>query len=62
LRNAQIALAWVLHQKVVSAPIVGASKLAHLDDAIAAADIKLNPEDVAYLSEPYQTNPVIGHS
>jgi aryl-alcohol dehydrogenase-like predicted oxidoreductase len=62
VRNAQIALAWVLHQKVVSAPIVGASKLTHLDDAIAAADIKLSAEELAYLSEPYETKPVIGHS
>ena len=61
VRNAQIALAWVLHQPGISAPIVGASKLNHLDDAIAAAQIKLSPEEVAHLSEPYQPKPVIGH-
>ena len=59
--NAQIALAWVLHQPGIHAPIVGASKMKHLDDAIAAAAIKLSAEEVAYLSAPYETKPVIGH-
>jgi aryl-alcohol dehydrogenase (NADP+) len=59
--NAQIALAWVLARPGISAPIVGASKMKHLDDAIAAAEIKLSAEEVAYLSEPYQPKPVIGH-
>jgi len=59
--NAQIALAWVMHQKPISAPIVGASKEKHLEDAIAAEQIRLTPEEVAYLSEPYQSKPVIGH-
>ena len=59
--NAQIALAWVLAQPGISAPIVGASKMKHLDDAIAAADIKLSADEVAYLCEPYQPKPVIGH-
>ena len=61
LSNAKIALSWVLHQPGISAPIVGASKMKHLDDAIAAADIKLSAEELAYLSEPYETKPVIGH-
>ncbi|HVV26539.1 MAG TPA: aldo/keto reductase [Rhizomicrobium sp.] len=59
--NAQIALAWVLHRKPVTAPIVGASKPKHLDDAIAAEQIRLSDEEIAYLSEPYQPKPVIGH-
>jgi aryl-alcohol dehydrogenase (NADP+) len=59
--NAATALAWVLRQPGISAPIVGASKLGHLDDAIAAVDIKFSAEEVAYLSEPYETKPVIGH-
>ena len=59
--NAQIALAWVLHRPGINAPILGASKLKHLDDAIAAAEIKLSAEELAYLNEPYQTKPVIGH-
>jgi aryl-alcohol dehydrogenase (NADP+) len=61
VKNAQMALAWLLHQPVVSSPIVGASKPGHLDDAIAATQINLTPEEVAYLSEPYQPKPVIGH-
>jgi aryl-alcohol dehydrogenase-like predicted oxidoreductase len=52
---------WVLHQPGISSPIVRASKLAHLDDAIAAADIELSAEEVVYLSAPYQPKPVIGH-
>jgi len=59
--NAQIALAWLMHQPWVSAPIVGASKPKHLEDAIAATAIKLSPEEVAWLAEPYQPKPVIGH-
>lgn len=59
--NAQIALAWVLSQPGISAPIIGASKMKHLDDAIAAVDVKLSAEEIAYLSAPYETKPVIGH-
>ena len=59
--NAQIALAWVLAQPGISAPIIGASKMKHLDDAIAAVDIKLSAEEIAYLSAPYETKPVVGH-
>jgi len=58
---AQIALAWLLHQPVVSAPIVGASKMKHLDDAIAAVEIKLTPDEVKALAKGYQTRRIIGH-
>jgi aryl-alcohol dehydrogenase-like predicted oxidoreductase len=61
VRNAQIALAWLMHQPGISAPIVGATKMQHLDDAIGAAGIKLSAEEIAYLSEPYQAKAVIGH-
>jgi aryl-alcohol dehydrogenase (NADP+) len=57
---AQIALAWLLHQPGLTAPIVGASKLSHLDDAVAALDVGLSGEELAYLEEPYQPHPVIG--
>ena len=57
--NAQIAIAWLL-AKGITAPIVGASKMGHLEDAIAAAEIKLSAEDVAYLDEPYKAKPVAG--
>ncbi|MEI9992713.1 MAG: aldo/keto reductase [Rhizomicrobium sp.] len=58
---AQIALAWLLHQPVVTAPIVGASKMKHLDDAIAAVEVKLTADEVKALSKGYQTRPIIGH-
>ncbi len=60
-KPAQIALAWMLHQPAVTAPIVGASKLPHLDQAIAALDIELSSEDLAFLEEPYVPHPVLGH-
>jgi 1-deoxyxylulose-5-phosphate synthase len=59
--NARIALAWVLHQKAVSSPIIGATKLAHLDDAIAALDITLDAAELKALNEPYQTRGVVMH-
>jgi aryl-alcohol dehydrogenase-like predicted oxidoreductase len=59
---AQIALAWLLHQEAVTAPIIGASKMPHLEQAVAALDIQLTLEDLAYLEEPYQPHPVLGHS
>ncbi|SNY92571.1 Predicted oxidoreductase [Cohaesibacter sp. ES.047] len=59
---AQIALAWVLRKSVISAPIIGATKLHHLDDAVAALDIELTDEEVAKLEAPYVPHPVVGHS
>ncbi|HEV2560959.1 MAG TPA: aldo/keto reductase [Rhizomicrobium sp.] len=59
--NAQVALAWLLHRKGISAPIVGASKPHHLDDAIAAASLKLEDAEIKSLSEPYKPHPVLGH-
>ncbi len=58
---AQIALAWLLHQPGVTAPIVGATKISHLEQAVAALEIRLSPEECAYLEEPYQPHPVLGH-
>ena len=60
--NAQVALAWMLHKPGITAPIVGASKMKHLDDAIAALSLKLTPEEVKSLEEPYQPHGVLGHS
>lgn len=60
LPAAQIALAWLLHQPGVVAPIVGASKLAQLDDAVAAVEVTLSETELAYLEEPYQAHPIIG--
>ena len=62
ISNAQLALAWVLHQPGVTAPIVGASKMAHLEEAIAALDVKLDAAELSSLAEPYQPHTIRGHS
>ena len=59
---AQIALAWLLHKPGVTAPIIGASKMRHLEEAVAAVEISLSAEDNAYLEEPYKPHPILGHS
>jgi aryl-alcohol dehydrogenase-like predicted oxidoreductase len=59
--NAQVALAWMLAQPGITAPIVGASKMQHLDDAVAALRLKLSEEELKALEEPYQPHPVLGH-
>ncbi len=58
--RAEIALAWLLHKPVVTAPIVGASKQQHLNDAIAALSLKLSTEEIAALEELYVPHPVVG--
>jgi aryl-alcohol dehydrogenase-like predicted oxidoreductase len=62
LPPAQIALAWLLGRPGVAAPIVGATKLAHLEDAIAAVDVELSADEVARLEAPYRPHGVLGHS
>ncbi|HEY3502511.1 MAG TPA: aldo/keto reductase [Actinocatenispora sp.] len=59
---AQVALAWLLHQPVVTAPIIGATKPHHLDDALAATELRLSAEELALLGEAYRPKPVSGHS
>jgi 1-deoxyxylulose-5-phosphate synthase len=61
LPPAQVALAWLLHKPGVTAPIVGATKLTHLDDAIAAMDVSLSDKEIERLEEPYRPHPVRGH-
>jgi aryl-alcohol dehydrogenase (NADP+) len=61
VKPTQIALAWLLAKPAVVAPIVGASKLPHLDDAVGALAIELSAEDLAFVEEPYQPHPVLGH-
>lgn len=56
-----IALAWLLQKAPVTAPIIGATKTAHLDDAVGALTIRLTPEEVADLEEPYVPHRVVGH-
>ncbi|MGA7261888.1 MAG: aldo/keto reductase [Stellaceae bacterium] len=58
--RAQIALAWLLSKPVITAPIVGATKLHHLDDAIAAINVKLSAEEIAALEQPYVPHAVVG--
>ena len=59
---AQIALAWLQHKPGVTAPIVGATKLEHLDDAVAAEQLTLDPAEIARLEEPYVPHSISGHS
>jgi aryl-alcohol dehydrogenase (NADP+) len=58
---ARIALAWLLSRPAVTAPVIGASKPHHLDDAVAALSIGLSDEDIRRLEAPYRTRPVAGH-
>ena len=60
--QAQVALAWVLAQPAVTSPIVGATKLAHLDDAVAATDLELTEDELTELEAPYRPVPIQGHS
>jgi aryl-alcohol dehydrogenase-like predicted oxidoreductase len=59
--RAHIALAWLLQKEPVTAPIIGATKISHLDEAVGALAVKLAPEDVAYLEEPYVPHRIVGH-
>jgi 1-deoxyxylulose-5-phosphate synthase len=56
-----IALAWLFQKKPVTAPIIGATKSTHLEDAVGALSVKLTQEEVAYLEEPYVPHPIVGH-
>ena len=58
--RARIALAWLLHKPVITSPIVGATKLEHLDDALGSLEVKLLAEEIAALEEPYAPHPVAG--
>jgi 1-deoxyxylulose-5-phosphate synthase len=58
---AQVALSWILHQPSVTAPIIGATKMEHLEQAVAALDITLSDEERRRLEEPYVPHPILGH-
>ncbi|HYL77685.1 MAG TPA: aldo/keto reductase [Bryobacteraceae bacterium] len=60
--NAQVALAWLLHQPGVTAPIIGASRLQHFDDAVASLQLKLDENELKQLAAPYVPHPILGHS
>ncbi|MEJ2706752.1 MAG: aldo/keto reductase [Anaerolineales bacterium] len=62
VKPAQIALAWLLHKPGVTAPIIGASKMRYLDEAVEALDIELSDEDMQYFEELYQPREILGHS
>ena len=61
VKPTQVALAWLLAKPGVTAPIIGASKLPHLDEAVGALDLKLDAAEIAFLEEPYTPHPVLGH-
>lgn len=58
--RAQVALAWVLQKSEITAPIIGATRLEHLDDALAALELKLSTEEIAALEDPYVPHAVVG--
>ena len=60
MSRAQVAMAWVASKPVVTAPIVGATKLNHLEEAVAALDLELTDDEIASLEEPYRPHPVVG--
>src|SRR5438128_4723641 len=60
ISRAQVALAWLFAKPVITAPIVGATKLQHLDDALAAVDVRLSEDEIAGLEEPYVPHAVVG--
>ncbi|SMQ77515.1 Predicted oxidoreductase [Bacillus sp. OV166] len=57
-----IALAWLLQKEPVTAPIIGATKISQLDDAVGALSLKLTPEEIAFLEEPYVPHSIVGHN
>jgi 1-deoxyxylulose-5-phosphate synthase len=59
--NAQIALAWMLHKPGITSPIIGASKMYQLEEAVKALAIKLSEDEIKFLEEPYQPHPILGH-
>ena len=59
---AQVALAWMLTKPGITAPIIGASKAPHLEDALAAVDLKLDAAEIVALETPYRPHPILGHT
>jgi 1-deoxyxylulose-5-phosphate synthase len=62
VKPAQVALAWMLSKPFITAPIIGATKMYQLEDAVGALEVKLSDEDIKFLEEPYTARPVLGHS
>ena len=61
VKPVQVALAWLLHRPGVTAPIIGATKRDHLDDALSALSLALSPDEMTFLEEPYLPHPILGH-
>ncbi len=61
VKPTQIALAWLLHQPGVTSPIIGASKIEHLKEAVEAVDLELSDQERKFLEEPYTPHPILGH-
>jgi aryl-alcohol dehydrogenase-like predicted oxidoreductase len=62
LPMAQVALAWMLAKPVIAAPIIGATKPHHLEDASAALSVELSPDEIRHLEEAYRPHPIIGYT
>lgn len=62
LSGSQVALAWLLNKPYITAPIIGASKMDHMEQALAALDVRLTEEEIQQLEEPYQPHPILGHT
>ena len=62
LPMAQVALAWMLSKPLVTAPVIGATKPQHLEDACAALSVRLTPEEIQRMEEPYRPHPIIAHT
>jgi len=62
VKPAQLAIAWISHKPGITSPIIGASKMPQMDDAIKAMSIKLTDEDISYLEEPYIPHRISGHA
>ncbi len=60
--RAQVALAWLLHKEPVVAPVIGATKIAQLESTIESVSIKLTPEEISFMEEPYVPHPIVGHN
>jgi len=60
--NMQVALAWILSKPYITAPIIGSSKIEHLEENFRALELKLTANEIKLLEEPYQPHPVLGHS
>jgi len=59
---AQVAIAWLLHKPGITSPVVGATKIEHLEDAVKALDVRLSEQDMAYLEELYEPRAVLEYS